>query len=194
LRSRRNAIVLAVSLAAHLALLAAWMSTRPDLQPAESPTLQVQLVRLPPRPAPEREPRKPAPSPPTGSPRALNLHLPPPLAPAPASVAPSEVSPEWRVRPDGAPADLDAAPFTLGRAGLRHARARPTCKTHGWDRPLDCPPDKAELAAARADPALDRRTAGFEAEGRYKRAMKTYKEGPMGGPYPGIACGVFHKC
>ena len=50
MRTRRTAIVFGVSLAAHLALLVAWMSTRPDLQLAESPTLQVQLIRLPPKP------------------------------------------------------------------------------------------------------------------------------------------------
>jgi hypothetical protein len=180
-----------VSLLAHLALLAAWMSTRPDLAPAESPTLQVQLVRPPPRPEPRPEPRKPPPKPPRPPP-ALNIHQPPPLAPQPAP--PSEVSPEWRVRPDGAPADLDAAPFTLGRAGLGRARARPTCKTHGWDRPVDCPPDEAERRAAQSDPAKDSKTAGFEAPGRYKRAMKTYKELPGDKGYPGIACAMFHKC
>jgi hypothetical protein len=192
LRTRRNATVLAVSLVAHLALLAAWMSTRPELHLAESPTLQVQLVRPPPKPAPAPEPRKPPPPSPPKPPPALNIHQPPPLPPQAAP--PSEVAPEWRVRPDGAPADLDAAPFTLGRAGLRHARARPTCKTHGWDRPLDCPPDGAELRAAKSDPALDRRTAGFESEGRYKRAMKTYKELPGDKGYPGIACAMSHKC
>jgi hypothetical protein len=179
-----------VSLMAHLALLAAWMSTRPDLVPPESPTLQVQLVRLAPRP----EPRV-APPPTRSQPQPLTIHQPPPLAPPPPpSVPPSEVSPEWRVKPDGAPVDLDAAPFTLGRAGLKHARARPTCKTHGWDRPLDCPPDHAELAASKSDPAKDSKTAGFEAAGRYKRAMKTYKELPGDEGYPGIACAILHKC
>jgi hypothetical protein len=48
-----------VSLAAHIALLAAWISTRPDLRAAETPTMAVQLVRLPPKPSPE--PPKPSP-------------------------------------------------------------------------------------------------------------------------------------
>jgi hypothetical protein len=184
-----------VSVAAHLTLLAAWMSTRPDLVLAESPTLQVQLIRLPPKPVAEL--RKPPPPPAQSPPQPLNIHQPPPLTPpplAPAPPPPSEVSPEWRVRPGGAPADLDAAPFALGRAGLRQARARPTCKTHGWGRPLSCPPDDAELRAAKSDPAKDSRTAGFEAVGRYKRAMKTYKELPGDEGYPGIACAIFHKC
>ncbi len=179
-----------MSLVAHLALLVAWMSTRPDPVPAESPTLQVQLVRLAPKAAPA--PRAAPPPPAHSLPHPLDIHQPPPLAQQPA--APSEISPEWRVKPGGGPADLDAAPFTLGRAGLRQARARPTCKTHGWDRPLSCPPDDAELRAAKSDPAKDSRTAGFAAEGAYKNAMKGYHEAPGAAGYPGIACAMFHRC
>ena len=54
--------------------------------------------------------------------------------------------------------------------------------------------DAAELAASKADPAKDSHTAGFEGPGRYKRAMKTYKELPGDKGYPGIACAMFHKC
>ena len=91
-------------------------------------------------------------------------------------------------------ADLDAAPFVLGREGLNRARGpRPACKTLGFDRPLDCPPDNAELAASKSDPARDSRT-DFEGEGHYKRATKTYKELPGAAGFPGLACSILHKC
>jgi hypothetical protein len=183
-----------VSLAAHAALFAVWLSTRPAPPPAESPTFQVTLVRPPPRP-PRPEVRE-APPPPVHPPRALELHPPrTSLPPTPKAPPPVEVSPEWRVKPGAGGADLDAAPFVLGRKGLNRARGlKPSCKSLSFDRPVGCPPDDTELAASKSDPARDARTAGFEGEGRYKRATKAYKEGPLGGPYPGLACSLFHKC
>jgi hypothetical protein len=90
---------------------------------------------------------------------------------------------------------LDAAPFVLGRAGLKRAREpRVDCKTHGWDRPLSCPPDATELAAAKADPARDSKTGGFAPEGARKQTMKSYRESPSASDYPGIACAILHKC
>ncbi|HEX4712487.1 hypothetical protein [Phenylobacterium sp.] len=186
MRRRRDAIVLAASLLAHIALLVAWISTRPSLNLVEPPTMEVQLVRPPPRSRPE----PPTPSPPKTKrePRPLVVHQPAPTeSPAPA---PLPIAPEWQVRPEGPSAgDLAAAPFAAGRRAQR-----PSCKTRSWDRPVDCPPDAAELAASRSDAASDAKTAGFEAAGRYKRAVKTYHELPGDAGYPGIACAIFRKC
>ena len=88
--------------------------------------------------------------------------------------------------------DLDAAPFVLGREGLKRAREpRVDCKTHGWDRPLSCPPDATELAAAKADPARDSKTGGFAYEGRRKEAIKGYKA-TIPGEYTGLRCTFLH--
>jgi hypothetical protein len=174
-----------VSLAAHVALLAAWMSTRPDLRVAEPPTLQVQLVRPPPKPAPE--PRRPSPPRTHSEPRPLELHQ--PVDPPPA------ISPEWTVKPEPpSAADLAGAPFATGRA-RRQAR-RPSCKpTPGsWERPASCPPDDAEIAASKFDAAKDSQTAGFEGAGRYKRANKRYHELEGTAGYPGLRCAILHRC
>jgi hypothetical protein len=183
-----------VSLAAHLALVVAWISTRESPELAESPTMEVQLARLPPKTVPE--PAKTPLARISRPPPPLEIHQPPPPIEGPAPPPGPLISPEWRVRPEGPNgAGLPAAPFAGGRP-RRAAREgeRPDCKVMSWDRPIDCPPDAAEVAASKADPARDSRTAGFEGEGRYKRADKTYHEAPGGAGYPGIACAIFHRC
>jgi hypothetical protein len=193
LKKRRNAIGLGASIAAHLALLAVWISSRPE-PPAEAPALQVQLLRLAPKPPPPPAPRD-LPRPPARNlSRPFQVHRPPPLPLPTPPLSPSDgISPEWRVKPGGA--DLDAEPFVQGRAGLNHARNRRTdCTLHGWERPLSCPPDAAELAASRFDPAKDAKTGGFAGEGARKLTMKAYRESPSTADYPGIRCSIFHKC
>lgn len=184
-----------VSLAAHLALVIAWISTREAPQFAGSPTIDVQLARLPPRTQPEPE-KTPPPRP--RRPPPLRVHQAPRAEPPPASVPPAAlpIAPEWRVKPEAPSAgDLSAAPFAGGRARRPGQQAeRPSCKTMSWDRPVDCPPDAAEAAASKAEAARDSRTAGFEGEGSHKRAMKTYHELPGAAGYPGIACAIFHRC
>ena len=162
------------------------MSKRPELNYAEPPTMEVQLLRPPPRPHPE--PPTPAPPKAKRESRPLVVHEPaPPQSPTPA---PLPVSPEWQVKPaEPSAGDLAAAPFAAGRPAQR-----PSCKTRSWDRPVDCPPDDAEVAAAKSDPARDAKTAGYEASGRYKQAVKTYHELPGDAGYPGIRCAIFHKC
>jgi hypothetical protein len=187
---------MAVSLAAHAALFAAWLSTRPEPQPAESPIFQVQLVRPPPSATPQPRPQvRPPPSQPPGRPsRPVNRHEPPPLAlpPGPTAQTPVEISPQWRVKPGAYGADLDAAPFVLGRPGLKRAREpKPDCKTHGWDRPLSCPPDATELAASKGLAERDSSRSGFAYEASRKAAIKAYKD-TIPGEYPGLRCTVLH--
>ena len=183
-----------MSLAGHLALLAAWMSTLRDLGLAEAPALQVQLVRPPPKPPPPA-PRKLPPAATRTSRPALRTH-PPPLASAASAPAPLEMSSGSGARPTGLPGvDLDAAPFVLGRAGLRRARAaRPDCKAHGWSRPANCKPDATELLASRFDAARDSRTGDFAAQGAGKLKMKSYRESSSMADFPGIACSILNKC
>jgi hypothetical protein len=190
LRTRRNAAVLALSLAAHAALLAAWMSTRPDLRLAEPPTMQVALVQLPPRakaPSPPREPRR-------ADTRVLSrpaqaLEPRPVQQPPepPPDVAPAPISPEWRVKPQ--------PPLVLNLP--RKEFRRPPCKSSedhsDWDGP-PCARGSPDDQAARWDAARDSGAGAFEGAGRYKRAEKRYHEAPGAAGYPGIRCAIFHQC
>ncbi len=195
MRRRRDAIVLAASLLAHALLLGAWISTRHDLRFVEPPTMQVSLMRLPPKPAASAPARPHPPRTLRVLSRPLEAQEPQPAAPViakPAEAAASDISPEWRVKPE-APG-LAGAPFAKGRRTI--GPVRPSCKTplSSGERPLDCPPDAGELAASKFDAAKDGKLGGFEAEGRRKRAMKTYHELPGDAGYPGVRCAIFHRC
>jgi hypothetical protein len=196
LRTRRNLAVLAVSLAAHLALLAAWMTTRPQLRLVEPPTMDVAIIRLPPKPrtklaaTPERAPFRPRHAKIIASPPD-ELPLPPPAGP----VTPRLLTDEELL--------AGAKPTA---AQLQADRDR-TIVFHGWPRgckpmsersdrpgapcPVGRPDDQASRTVAEKDPAH----SGFATEARRKEAIKDYKDGPgTGGAYPGIRCTIFHKC
>jgi hypothetical protein len=198
LRRHRNAVVLAVSLGAHIALMAAWLSTRPSVRFVEPPTMVVQLVRPPPR-EPERSP---PPSPPkVRSPTRL---LTPEQAPVPPLIVPPaprpsepEISPEWRVKA-GPPGKRPGLPFNT-----QPAIRPPPCKTSNdhSDRPGDpCPSWSAEEQASHYNVVNDPKMAGFAYEGARKQALKDYREKagkPGPGPadasdYPGLRCTIFH--
>jgi hypothetical protein len=195
--------VLAASLAAHIALLAAWVSTRPELRMVEPPTMQVALVRPPPREA--SKPRLPSPPPPTETP--LHLNVPagptppeaagpplPPTAPAPKPLDPRQMTDQELLaggRPDLARIYADEARQPLTRNGL------PTgCKpaTEHSDRIAPPCPAWAGAPIPRDTPAQLPNRPEIASEGRYKNAMKTYHEAPGGAGYPGIACAMLHKC
>jgi hypothetical protein len=189
--------VLAVSLGAHVMLLAAWLSTRPNVHFVEPPAMVVQLVRPPPR----REPDQPTPTPPPSRPR-LRTQAPdqaavPPLV-APAPPPETEISPEWRVKA-APPGNRPALSFAT-----QPAIRPPPCKSsrdHS-DRPGDpCPSWSAEEQASHYNAANDSKAGGFAAEGERKLALKDYREkpgtpGPGGADasdYPGLRCTIFHK-
>ena len=185
-----------MSLGAHIALLAAWLSTRPSLHFVEPPAMVVQLVRPPPR----REPERPTPPPPlrVRAPRTSDQPTIPPLV-LPPDPKPSEpqISPEWRVKA-GPPDTRRGLPF-ISQSAIRP----PPCKSsrdHS-DRPGDpCPSWSAEEQASHYDVANDPKMGGFVYEGRRKEALKDYREKagkPGPGPadasdYPGLRCTLFH--
>jgi hypothetical protein len=196
LKRRRGAIVLMLSLAAHLSLLAAWMSTRPKLTLAEPPTMVVQLLR----PPPPRPKSKAAPQPPRTvaaiRPHAVTQAPPPQVEPLPIPRAPepqSQIAPEWRVKPE-APRP---GPLANGRLAGQPKFRPPPCKSSRDHSDLPgppCPSQSPEELASHYDVAKDSRTAGFEGEGAQKRAMKRYHELPGAAGYPGIGCAIFHRC
>ncbi|MGH6962895.1 MAG: hypothetical protein ACREE0_00280 [Phenylobacterium sp.] len=190
MRRRRNAAVLAVSLAAHAALLAAWMSTRQDLRWAEPPTMQVALVELPPPPKPPPEPREPRPSPTRVLARPAQGLEPRPVEQPPEPPpdnAPAQISPEWRVKPQP----------SLVLKPLSKTFRRPKCKSSedhsGWDGP-PCPPGSPDDQAARYDVKRDSKAGAFAGEGDRKLRTKSYRESPRTDDYPGIRCTILHKC
>ena len=190
MRTRRNVIVLAVSLAAHLALLAAWFSARQDLRWAEPPTMEVALVTL----APEPKPQEAVPRVRSANARVLSrpaevaeprpIEQPP--APLPDEASP-QIDPEWRVKPQ--------PPLVLNRPG-KSAR-KPPCKTamdpsNSAGEP--CPTGSAEEAIARYNDERDVANADFVAGGRQKRALKRYHELPGGAGFPGLRCTLLSRC
>ena len=190
MRTRRNAVVLAVSLAAHVALLAAWMSTRQDLRWAEPPTMQVALVQLPPRPEASSKPRALRRSQARVLARPADALEPRPVE-QPPEPPPDEalvqISPEWRVKPQ--PPLVLKAPSKAFR--------RPKCKSSedhsNWDGP-PCAPGSPDDQAARYDAKKDSSTSSFAGEGDRKLRMKSYRESPRTDDYPGIRCTIFHRC
>jgi len=190
LRTKRNAIVLAVSLAAHAALLAAWMSTRQDLRWAEPPPMQVALVRLPPRLEAPAQPHAPRRSNPRVLARPAEALEPRPVEQPPEpspQEPPVQISPEWRVKPQ--------SPLVLNPP--RKTFRRPPCQSLEDHSNSDLPPcarGSPEDQATRWDPARDSEIGAFEGAGRYKRAEKRYHEAPGAAGYPGIRCAIFHKC
>lgn len=206
--------MLAASLAAHLGVLAAWMSTRPDLHFVEPSTVQVELVRPPPRLAPkpvpqprpsERRSETVAPAPPTFAPPAPP---PPPITPPPPrTVDPRLMTDQELLARSGARPDIarlhakealePVFSRRLGRPPPGEEWMAGGCKPMSEHSNRNAPPCKvggADDLASRTLGDHDPSRNGFAAEARYKDAVKAYKEAPGAAGYPGIACAVFHKC
>jgi len=166
------------------------MSTRPDLRLTEPQTMQVALVQLPPRPAPKSPPRETRRPPARVLTRPAEALEPRPVEQPPErppDVAPVQISPEWRVKPQP----------SLVLKGPNKAFRRPPCKSSedhsDWDGP-PCPRGSPDDQAARYDVKRDSKTSGFAAEGDRKLRTKSYRESPRTDDYPGIRCTIFHKC
>jgi len=73
---------------------------------------------------------------------------------------------------------------------------RPKCKpAEGYPGPpLPCPGDLGKDPTRPFDVDRDAPDSELAKAGRYKRAMKAYKEAPGAAGYPGIACAIFHQC
>jgi hypothetical protein len=195
--------VLAVSLSAHIALLAAWLTTRPPAVMAEPPAMEIQLIRPPPREA--LKARTPLPPP-----RETPLHLHVPAGPTPAeaaglmlpsaALAPKPLDPRQMTdqeltagpRPDLAKIYADEARQPLTRNGVPTDGCKPT-----WDHSNrlapPCPIREAGPLARSPSLQLPNRP-DVAAEATYKNTMKTYHEAPGGAGYPGIACAILHRC
>lgn len=190
--------MLAASLAAHLGLFVAWMSTRPELRFSEAPTMEVTLVRpsphAPPKPPPPPRTQRPPRAPSAVAPQSA-VAEPPPAASQPTPQTPRQLTDEELLAgPRPSASALRNGPIREGRATSGFHRPCKTSVDHSMSDAPPCSADSAEELAARWEAAKDAKTAGFEATGRYKRAMKTYKEAPGGAGYPGIACAILHRC
>jgi len=203
-------LIAAVSLAVHVGLLAAWMNGQPQLRLAEPAILQVELIRpsapMRSRPPPRLAASAPEARPPA-SPAAPPASPPPPprVASAPNSIDPrlltdQELLARSGPRPDIARLNAEEARQPLFSRPLGRnpedgwiGGCKPSWATSNRTAP-PCRSDSAEEQAARWKAANDGKTEGFEAEGAYKRAMKTYHEAPGGAGYPGIKCAMLHRC
>ena len=183
MRRRRGAIVLAASALAHLGLLAAWMSTRPEIKLAESPVMEVQLVRLPhATPPPKPRPAAPAlvphhaqaaqPPPPIAP---LVLPQPPPTTPAPRALTDEELLAGARPTPQ----QLRDGPIRGGRVAAGPGKRRP------------CNPD--DHPGESDAPCFTMKDPGFAFEGHRKEVIRSYKDTTRTDDYPGLRCVFLHR-
>jgi hypothetical protein len=198
---RRDWLVLAASLAVHVALLAAWLSKRPEFHFVEPPPMTVELVRLRPPPRPEAPPVRPSQNRSQARSDETKPETPPPpnTSPPPPPVTPRQLTDEElldsRVRLT--PRQIREAPVYDHTRWDRAPRPpRPKCKpAEGYPGPpLPCPGDLGKDPNRPFDVDRDAPDSELAREGRYKRAMKAYHEAPGGAGYPGIACAIFHRC
>ncbi len=197
--------MLAASFAVHVALLAAWLSKRPEFRFVDPPAMAVELVRLrppEPRPPPPPPPPKPSRAQPAGaqanapSSETPTTKPPPPAAPP---VAPRQLTDEELLanRAKMTPRQIREAPvYDHTRWDALPRPPRPKCKpAEGYPGPpLPCPGDLGKDPNRPFDVDRDAPDSELAREGRYKRAMKAYHEAPGGAGYPGIACAIFHQC
>jgi hypothetical protein len=185
---RRDATILAASLVAHLALLGAWMATRPPERFVEPPAIQVTLVT--PHRSPDLSKFRPTPSAPASSrSRAETTISPlPPAAPTTAPVAPRILSEEELLA--GRPTDADQLKAALNQR--KHVTPWDGCKKlpgpPDWTAP-PCPPSGSNEEAKHVLSLPDLQGHGEIAR---KDRIQAYKGGT--GPYPGVSCVIFHKC
>jgi hypothetical protein len=194
LRRRRGVAIFAASLLAHAALLGAWMATRPPERFAEPPAMQVSLVTPPrTRALPERKPQHNAPSSARSAgerPAPQEAAPPPPGEPTAtaAPVAPRVLSDEELLR--GRSTDAGKLHEALNQR--RHRTKWDGCnKLPGppdWTAP-PCPPSGSNEEAKHV---LSRPDLQGHDEGARRDRIRAYKDGT--GPYPGVACVMFHKC
>jgi hypothetical protein len=193
---RRNWLVFAASLAAHLGLLVAWLSTRPEFHFVEPAAMTVELARLKPPapPAPRaRPPQKRAQDRPVeAKPDTL-----PPSAPSSApAISRAPTDEELLAAPRLTARQIRDAPVKDGSWDRPPRPPRPKCKpAEGYPGPpLPCPGEIVNDPNRPFDVDRDAPDSELARAGRYKRAMKTYHELPGGRGYPGIACAIFHRC
>ncbi|THD73198.1 hypothetical protein [Phenylobacterium sp.] len=180
------------------------MTTRPELRMVEPPTMEIQLIRPPPREAP----RPRTPSPPPRSEVPLHLHVPagqPPaeaagLAPPSTAFAAKPLDPRRMTdqeltagpRPDLAKIYADEARQPLTRNGVPTDGCKPSWEHSDRIAP-PCPIREAGPLPRDLSAQLPNRS-DMAAEAAHKNAMKTYHEAPGGAGYPGIACAILHRC
>jgi hypothetical protein len=197
---RRNAAVLAASLATHIALLAAWLSTRPPAVIAEPPATQIELIHPPPREAPK--PRTPSPP---GAETPLHLHILagpapaevagpplPPAIPAPKPIDPRKMTDQELLagsKPDLAKIYADEARQPLTRNGVPTDGCKPTWEHSDRVAP-PCPIRRADDQASRALAEKLRARPDLVAESQAQEALRSYRDG--NGEYPGLRCAFRH--
>jgi hypothetical protein len=220
LRKRRSAAVFAVSLLVHIALFGAWFATHPAGRFVEPATMQIELIRPPPR-VRQKQPSKPTPvsparrgapvaSTPLGRPPAKALNLDPSLL----AIAPRVVDPRKMTDQD-----------LLNRAGPRPDLAKTYAdesRQPTFSRPLGRNPEDMTLSGCKPPSEHSRRIAppcpvrkapgptvplpvmgsakeaAFAAEAQAKKAIGTYKGayGSTGAAsvndYPSLRCVFAH--
>jgi hypothetical protein len=189
---RRRSVALALSALAHVMVLGWFGLKRAAEQPlAESPPVNVQIVRLrpPPKVAPANAPTASAgratPAPPDA---AVESRIAAPSA-GPAAGAGTGVDPRWAV-------DLNGPVFADGKWPRPQQRILARCD------PLKDPKRESKACRREDDVANavtrsydpQKGTGEFAREGRHNEAVKRYHELPGGAGYPGIGCQVFHRC
>jgi hypothetical protein len=192
LRKRRSAAVFAVSLLAHIGLAVAWLVTHPPPRFAEPVTMQIELIRPPPRAGPPPKPTRAAP--PIRLHRASPVTPPPPIAPLIAPPPP----PTAQAAPAGPHVFTDEELLAGPKPPIEQLRRGSTHSAMVRDGPLPLPCKPADRRAAN-DPAPPCPVFKETAEGRRKEAIKTYKgqygSSGMASPndYPGLRCTFLHK-
>jgi hypothetical protein len=192
LARRRPVAIFAASLLAHLALVSLWMATRAPARFVEPPAMQVSLVAQP------RTRAAPVPQRSTAMRRSSHTHLAPPHEPtappppgAPAAtppVAPRVLSEEELL----AGRNKDAGQLKAALNQRKHVTPWDGCKKlpgpPDWTAP-PCPPSGSNEEAKHVLSLPDLQGHGEIAR---KDRIQAYKDGT--GPYPGVACVIFHKC
>jgi hypothetical protein len=180
LRKRGGAGVLALSLAAHLAMVGLWVTTRQDEGLVEAPPMAVQLVR-PPRDVRPSPPKSPSAARPRIALRRSTTE-PTPVAPLVLPVAP----PKPRMLTDE---ELLAGPRPslqqLRDAPISGAAVSVSSKLKACN-PLADHPGEGE------GPCRTPKLPALEGEGRRKEAIRSYRDNNS--DYPGLKCVFLHRC
>jgi hypothetical protein len=178
-----------VSLLAHIAVFGAWFATHPRPLFVEPATMQIELIRPPPRVKPLPKPAHAAPP--------IRLHpsnraTPPGVAPL---VAPSP--PTAQPTPAGPHAFTDEELLAGAKPSIEQLRNAPIRDSAIRNGPLSLPCKPASQRAAH-DPAPPCPVFKDSPDAHAKREVKAYKDryGPSGLPsandYPSLRCRFAH--
>ncbi len=174
---------------AHIALAVAWLATHPPPRFAEPATMQIALIRPPPR-------VKPPPTP-TRAPPPIRLHLAIPAAPPPVAPLVTPAPPAQAAAPG--PHALTDEELLAGPKPSVEALRRTQGRDLRFNGPLP-PPCKPANQRVANDPAPPCPVFKEDPEARRKEAIKAYKDhyGPSGpasaADFPGLRCTLLHKC